>query len=305
MPSAGKKALCRRDFLRSGIVAGVAASSGVSIFGSRALATATATKGALFTKMGINAPLSKAAAVAEAGADFLLVGVRDFLIPNEPETEFEKQLRLLEKSPIPILSCNSFLTDGPLRSIGPDAQHENVLRYSNTAFRRARRAGVERIIFGSSASRRLPKGWSQAQADAQFISLLGQMAELAEASGITVAVENLQRKECNYLTRIDEVGAIVSEVDHPNIRVLADLYHGSVMQDPPEDFQRYCHLIDMVEIAEAKGRTVPGVGGQDFRPYFKALRAGGYHGLIEIEGKWEIGDVAGAFATIREQASLS
>jgi sugar phosphate isomerase/epimerase len=85
--------------------------------------------------------------------------------------------------------------------------------------------------------------------------------------------------------------------------MLADLYHASVMQDPPADLERYSHLVDTVEIAEAKGRTVPGVNGQDFRPYFDALRAGGFQGPIEIEGKWTFEQVPQAFATIREQSA--
>lgn len=64
----------------------------------------------------------------------------------------------------------------------------------------------------------------------------------------------------------------------------------------------HCPLTNMVEIAEAAGRTAPGVKGQDFSPYFDALRAGGYQGPIEIEGKWDIEQVAPAIATIRQQA---
>ncbi len=289
----------RRRFLQTGVTVGL----GLPFFGSCVLASSEQGSGPLFTQMGINASLAKAPEVAAEGADFLLIGVNRFLVPNKPEAEFEKQLRLLEKSPIPVYSCNSFLRGDALRSIGPDAKLDNVLSFAKIAFQRAKRAGVKRIIFGSSGSRRLPEGWSKAQGDEEFIALLHKMAELAEPEGIIVAVENLQERECNYLTRLHEVGEIVAAVNHPNIRMLADLYHASVMQDPASDLEKYAHLVDTVEIAEAKGRTVPGVNGQDFGPYFQALRAGGFQGPIEIEGKWKIDQVAKAFATIREQSS--
>jgi sugar phosphate isomerase/epimerase len=288
----------RRRFLRSGLAAGI----GLPLFGCKSLAVNQATQGPLFTKFGINAGLGKAEAVAEQGAEFLLVSVNSFLKPNAPEAEFEKQLRRMEKSPIPVLSCNSFLRGDALRSVGPDAKTENVLRFAETAFKRAKRSGVERIVFGSSGSRRLPKEWTKAQADEQFISLLKKMGDLAGNEGVVVAVENLQRRECNYLTKLHEVGEIVTEVNHPNVRVLADIYHSSCMEDPPESFRKYAPLVEMVEIAEAKGRTVPGVSGEDFRPYFNALREGGYQGPIEIEGKWKVEQVATAFETIREQS---
>lgn len=288
----------RREFLQAGLVTGLT----LPFIGCRNLVGNSATKGPLFTSMGINALFTEAPAVAAAGADFLLQSTRGFLRPHQSEAEFEKQLRLLDQSPIPVKTCNSFLTDGPLRSVGPEAKHENVLKYANTAFKRAKRAGVERIVFGSSSSRKRPEGWSKAQADAQFIPLLKQMGDLAAAQGVVVAVENLQAQECNYLTTISEVAEIVEAVDHPNIRLLADIYHSTAMKEDPSVFGKYAHLTNMVEIAELKGRSVPGVHGQDFRPYFNALRKAGYQGPIEVEARWKVDQVAEAFATIRKQS---
>lgn len=256
----------------------------------------------LFTMMGVNASFKDAKAANEAGAEFLLMGVNNFLKPDEPESAFEKQLELLEKSPIPVLSCNSFLRGDELRSVGPNAMPENVLRFAETTFRRAKRAGVKFIVLGSSGSRSIPEGWTKEQADEQFISLLKKMGPLAAEQGVIVAVESLRAKECNYLTRISEAGEIITAVDHPNIRLLADLYHSVKMGDTPADFGKYAHLVALVEIAEEKGRAAPGVGGQDFRPYFKALKANGYSGPIEIEGSWKVKQLPRAFATIREQS---
>jgi len=291
----------RRHFLRTGLFAGV----GLPLLNYSSSKSIAGTTVPLFTKMGINAGFNHAADVAAAGADFLLLNVNSFLMPNASEAEFEQQLALQEKSPLPVRSCNNFLSK-TLRSVGPGAKHASILKFANKAFQRAKQAGVERIVLGSSASRSMPQGWSKEQADEQFIDLLKAMGDLAAAQGVILAIENLRQDECNYLTRLREVGELVTAVDHPHIRMLADLYHASVMQDPPEDLQKYAHLVNMVEIAEAKGRTVPGVGGQDFRPYFQALRAGGYHGPIEIEGKWsvdQVDQVATAFQTIREQSA--
>ncbi|MEO0508382.1 MAG: sugar phosphate isomerase/epimerase family protein [Verrucomicrobiota bacterium] len=289
----------RRDLIRAGAILGLS----LPLMGRRVSAEREAVDAPLFTQMGINAGLNRAAAVAAEGADFLLVSVNKCLIPNAPEAEFEKQLQLLEESPIPVLSCNGFLQGETLRSIGPNARVDNILRFAAIACQRAKRAGVERIVFGSSGSRKLPEGWTKEQADEAFIPLLKKLGDVAGDAGIVITVENLRKQECNYLTRLAEVGEIVTKTDHPHIRMLADLYHGSVMEDPPEVLEKYAHLVDIVEIAEAKGRTIPGVGGQDFGPYFEALRRGGYRGPIEIEGKWKIGQVAKAFATIRQQSA--
>lgn len=261
-------------------------------------------RNAMFPIMGANGGLGRAQQVYDAGGDFLLERVAAFLKPAESEAAFEDQLRRLDKSPLPILSCNSFLRGPALRSVGPDAKTDNVMRFAETAFRRAKRAGVKNIVFGSSGSRKKPDGWTKAQVDEEFIALLKRMGPIAGEYGIIVAVENLQARECNYLTRLHEVGEIIEAVDHPHVRMLADLYHASCMQDPAEDLLKYGHLVEVVEIAEKDGRTVPGVKGQDFRPYFHALAQVSFKGPIEIEGRWKETDVlASAFKTIHKQSS--
>ena len=87
------------------------------------------------------------------------------------------------------------------------------------------------------------------------------------------------------------------------MRCMADLYHSTVMNEPPEDYATYAHFMAVIEISEKNGRTAPGVNGQDFRPYFQALKSKGFKGPIEIEGKWKLEQLPKAFATIREQPS--
>ena len=66
-------------------------------------------------------------------------------------------------------------------------------------------------------------------------------------------------------------------------------------QSAPDDAM-YCY------VAEKEGRTVPGVAGDDFRPFFRVLRESGYQGAISIEGKWDDAQLAPAFAEIAKQA---
>jgi sugar phosphate isomerase/epimerase len=57
-----------------------------------------------------------------------------------------------------------------------------------------------------------------------------------------------------------------------------------------------------IEIAEKEERTVPGVKGDDFRPFFRVLREAGYQGAISIEGKGTDAQIAPAFKEIAKQA---
>lgn len=261
---------------------------------------------ALFSSIGMSGSIDEAAALKEAGAEFLTVGVQDLLAPDKSDEEFQKLLEKAKKSPLPVLACNGFIRPKHLRCVGEEANHDEVLEWADTTFRRARQADVKFIVFGSSGARRLKDGWPKEKADAQFIALLKKMAPLAQAQKITVVLEQLNESECNYITTITEAAEIVRQVNHPNIRLLADIYHMTMMNDTPEDLAKAMDVIVHIEIAEKEGRSFPGTNGEDFREFFKVLKKANYQGAISIEGRRsEKHPLSNAFTTIRKQADES
>ncbi len=283
----------RRGFLRS---AGALAAT--VVLRPRLLAAGNPN---LFSMQGIAAPIEQATALHAAGADFLTAAVDGFLAPDQGEDVFQKSLDAVAASPIPVLACNNFIRAPHLRCVGADAAHDQVLAWADLTFRRAKRAGVKTIVFGSSGSRRLRNGWTKEQADPQFIALLTRMGPLAEAQGVTVAVEQLRRQECNYINHLAEAAAIIRAVNHPHVRVLADFYHMNAVGDTPDDLRNALDVVVQLEIAEQVRRGAPGISGEDFRPFFRVLRAGRFNGPISIEGNWTLAQVAPAFGEIRRQ----
>jgi sugar phosphate isomerase/epimerase len=288
----------RRGFCRQGALA----VSGVFL-ASRVLGGQAVTGKKLFSAMGIAASLDRAAALKAQGADFLTLSTGDFLVPDKPDAEFAKNLAKLADSPLPVLACNGFIRPKHLRCVGADANHDEILAWAGIAFRRLKVAGGKFIVFGSAGARALKDDWPKDKADAQFVALLKRMGPLAAEQGITVAVEQLQASECNYINRIGEGAALIRETSHPNIRLLADLYHMARMGDAPQDLKAAMDVVVHVEIAEKDGRTFPGVKGDDFRPFFRVLREAGYQGAINIEGNGIDEQVAPAFREIAKQAA--
>lgn len=235
--------------------------------------------------LGICTSVANAAIAKSAGCAYIEEGVRSFLVPDRPESEFREKLALLERSPLPVLACNGFLPEA-LKSVGPDARHDEIVAFAETAFRRAREARIKHIVFGSSGSRNIPEGFDRAAARDQFVRLLKRLAPAARANGIVVALEPLRRAECNFINTVAEGAAIVREVGDPSVRLLADIYHMLCEDEGPESliaagpFLVHCH------IAEEEGRAAPGVHGQDFTPYLEALRRSGYAGAISFEGRF-------------------
>ena len=292
-----------RLFTRRGVLRlGGLVLAGTPLLGaSRAVAEAAPKP--LFSAMGLAAKLSRAAELKAAGAQFLTESTGDFLVPDKADEVFAKNLAKLAEAPLPILACNGFIRPAHLRCVGAEANHDLILEWSATAFRRLKQAGGKFIVFGSSGSRALRDGWPKDQADAQFVALLKRMGPLAETHGVTVVVEQLQASECNYINRISEAAKLIRDAGHPHIRVLADLFHMVRGGDTPADLKAAMDVVVHIEIAEKAERSVPGVHGDDFRPFFRVLRDAGYQGAINIEGKGTDAQLGPAFKEIAKQAA--
>lgn len=299
----GRKSLMnRRQFLRHSSLG----SAGFLASGSLLAAEVTATKPPLFSGVGLAASISKGKLAKDAGCQFLTESVGSFLVPDQPDSVFEKNLAKLTDCPLPILGCNSFIRPAHLRAVGADANHEEVLKWSEIAFRRLRQAGGKFMIFGSGNARNLRDGWTKEKAEQQFVALLKAMGPLAEVHGVTVVVEQLRAVDCNFINHIEEGATLIRAAGHPHIKLLADFFHMAAMGDGPAELKAALDVVVHVEIAENNSkRSVPGVEGQDFRPYFRVLREGGYQGAINIEANYIDPQLTPAVAEILKQAAES
>lgn len=253
-------------------------------------------------QIGICTNLVNGEIMQQHGYTYVEEGASRFLVPTKPEGEFETILNESVNSPLPVKACNSFIP-GNLKSVGNEAAHQDILTFAETAFRRAQRAGVEIIVFGSGGSRSIPEGFPRKKARAQFIELGKKMAPIAQKYNITIVLEPLNTTECNFINSVSEGGEIVKEINHRHFMLLADLYHMKMENEGPESIVKYRKLIRHIHIAEEQDRAVPGTYDEDFRPYFNALKKIGYTEKISIEARWRDFDtqIPVAMETIKRQ----
>lgn len=249
---------------------------------------------------GVCTSLANAGQLREIGFGYVEGSVGRDLMPGLPDADFAQKLREFDTCRLPVIACNGFLP-GTLKVTGPDARPDIVLRYAGVAFRRAASAGIRIIVFGSGGARKIPDGYDPLQARAQFIGLLREMGPLARKYGITIAIENLQKSETNFINSVGESLAIAQEVNDPNIRILADIFHMMRENEGPGVLADAGGYLVHCHIAELKDRTAPGMAGDDFRPYFLTLQKIGYRGGISIEGSWKPENLPRAYQVLREQ----
>jgi sugar phosphate isomerase/epimerase len=275
------KRTSRRDFLK------MAAFSGWGLFCRSSLSRASGKSADFFLRdIGVCASLAEYKIIKESGCAYIEEGVRRFLSPEESEEKFEATLNELKTIGLPVRACNGFLP-GQLKAVGPGAKHEEILVYADIAFRRAVRAGVETIVWGSGESRKIPDGFSRAKAEEQFSDLARKTAALAERHRVIISLETLNSEETNFINTLQEGAAMVETVANPNFKLLADIYHLLREGEGPEAIEKYGKYIHHCHIAEEDERTPPGTAGDDFKPFFRALKKVNYRGRMSIECGWK------------------
>lgn len=225
-----------------------------------------------------------------ARPDFLEVNVQGFLIPQQEEAAFAPHREAAGACPVPLRAANCFLP-GALRSTGPEVDLDAILAYAKTAFARAEALGIETIVYGSGGSRALPEGFPVAKADEQFGEILVALGPCAAERGVTVVVEPLNRKECNFINSLADGARLVEGCGHPAIRLLADIYHMGTDGEAAGELARFAPLLGHVHVAEIEDRGPP--RGASLLSYLETLRASGYAGRVSIEAGGIDGETCG------------
>ena len=122
---------------------------------------------------------------------------------------------------------------------------------------------------------------------ASIIAGLKEAAPLAAEGGVTLALEPLNVAVDHpgyFLQTVRDTVSILREVDHPNVKMLFDIYHqqiteGNIIQKLTE------HIADVAYIhaADAPGRHQPGTGELNYRNIFRAIDQTGYDGYVGLE----------------------
>ena len=249
------------------------------------LATVLSLSVAAQIKVGVCTKIQNAQKVKEAGAAYIEESARDFLMPQQSDEKFAANLALAKASPLPMLSFNNFLP-GSIKLTGPDRNHRAALQYADVAFRRAGACGAKYMVLGSSGARNIPEGYDRETGIREFVEFVRRLGPAAAKHNIIVVLEPLNKSESNFFNLVSEGIAMVKEVNHPNIRCLADVYHMLKEGENPEilitekEYILHCH------VAEKQNRAVPGTFKEDVSPYFDALKEAGYRGGMSLEPTW-------------------
>ena len=235
-------------------------------------------------RFGVCSSLDRAADAKAAGFDFLEASVQELLQGTIDDAGWTGDA-LAARAPLPIASAY-LLVPAAMKIVGPEADLPRLTQYMQRVVRRAKKLGITVLGFGSGGARNVPDGFDRGRAREQLIEFAKVTGDLAGEAGVVVAMEPLNRPECNFVNTIEEVATIVTAVSRPAFRALLDTYHLWREGEPLEHVAAAAQLIAHVHVADLENRTPAGESGtSDYRPVFALLKRAGYDGMISVESK--------------------
>ena len=109
------------------------------------------------------------------------------------------------------------------------------------------------------------------------------VGDYARQSGVTFALEAVNRFESYFATTMAELDRYVESLGHPNIKAMYDTFHANIEEaDPIAAYTQHKDNVVHVHISE-NDRGVPGRGHVPWAETFSALKAGGYDQWLTIE----------------------
>ncbi len=123
----------------------------------------------------------------------------------------------------------------------------------------------------------------QAEELSRSVEFLQTAAPIAEAAGVVLALEYLNRFESYLVNTAAATADLVRRVGHPAVRCAYDTHHAHIEEDDVATAIRDCaDVLAHVQLSESH-RGVPGTGQVDWGATIGTLREVGYRGWLMLE----------------------
>jgi sugar phosphate isomerase/epimerase len=232
--------------------------------------------------MGICASPEDRHLVKQAGASYIELAVAG-LAAYTPTQKKELSAELSAIG-LPCEAMNVFFPGREIPITGPDADAKKIRAYVRETFDWIQLFNPAVVVIGSGAARRKPNDFSDERAMAQIIEAGQILADAAAPYGITLAIEPLNRGECNMINTVATGLYDAKKVGHKNFTVLADLYHMMLEDEPASALLETAGWLTHTHVASPDGRVFPTEADHGrIAPYITALKQIKYTGRMSIE----------------------
>ena len=220
-----------------------------------------------------------------AGADF--IEVNNNKISAMSDEEFNAVLELSQKYPGKFLACNG-LIPGTHRVTGENVDFDAIRDFCEFSFERLARLGVKILVFGSSAAKKVPEGFSFETAMEQLVKSVQIFADVAKKHSQIVVIEPLRHVECNIINLVSESKQLADLSERDNVMAHVDFFHMMQNEETLTELQKYADSLGHVHIASPVARKLPTFDdGANYKAFMDIIRDANPDQTVSYEGKSE------------------
>lgn len=196
-------------------------------------------------------------------------------------------LNLCEDTGMSVPACNCMFPYA-MRVTGSDCSLDKISEHIEKTFYNSSVLGVKNFCLGSGYQRHIEPSDDYDTCLSQFMEVVNLVADKACEYGITVAVEPLNKGETNLINTVAEGAKLVSEINKPSLKLMADTYHMYIENESLDIIKKCAEDIVHVHIANPVGRLYPAPNdGVDYNAVFGVLKKIEYDGNVSVEGNTE------------------
>ncbi len=159
----------------------------------------------------------------------------------------------------------------------------NAIRYVKDSINMAKELQASTLIVVPSPVGKVSPDETYTQSWKYGVQSLKEIAPYAQEQGVYLAIEAINRYETFLLYNLTLALNFVEEVNHPNVGLMADLFHMSLEErnsvSTLKNIQKYLKHIHIAD----NTREAAGLGNTNFVDVFKTLEDINYKGWITME----------------------
>lgn len=233
-------------------------------------------------KIGICAGVNEVLQLKPGSADYVELNLSEIQKMSASELKnIQEQLRLAGQK----AEASNCFFPANLKLCGSSYRKQSVSEYCKKAVFNASLLGIHTCVLGSGKARNIDDSDDRTECLKQIEEAFFVAGEIAKEFDTTIVLEPLNKKETNVINTVAEGAAFCRKLNHSNIRLLADIYHVAVENEPFDVISQNGNLLKHVHIARPEGRLFPTEhDGFDYLSVKSILDKAGYDLRISIEG---------------------
>jgi len=143
--------------------------------------------------------------------------------------------------------------------------------------------GGDILVLGSPLQRKIPDGFTAAQAEDFAVECLSGVLKTLDDTGVKLCLEPLTPKETDFMTTAADAVRMIGRLGHPLVKLHLDAKAMAAESASRADVIRANAAHTYHFHANDENLRGPGTGAVDFRPIFAALNETAYGGWVSVE----------------------